>query len=88
MVDTIEKYKTKIMGLNDKEKRVLNIAFKIFKQVYGDSEGFDLIKILYADSKEAIEIAKSLLKKGMSIDDISETTKLTVKEIEALNEEI
>ena len=118
VMDTIGNYKAKIMELNDEEKRVLNVAFKIFSQVYGDVGGFDLSKILYAESKEvdgmlvdfrantmkrersiraegkaegkkeeAVEIAKSLLD-VLDVETIAKKTKLTVQEIEALNDEI
>ncbi|MCL2099554.1 MAG: hypothetical protein FWH24_03850 [Oscillospiraceae bacterium] len=63
----------------------------------------DMIKTLYDErvfirgrsegkaegkKEEAIEMAKRALRKGISIEDIVELTKLTVQEIEALNEEI
>ena len=117
VVETIGKYKAKIMGLTAKEKRVLNLAFKIFRQVYGDSGGFDLSKILYADSKEVdgmlvdvianakkrerniraegkaegaraakIETAKKLIKKGLTVEEVSDLTGLEVAAVQELQE--
>ncbi|WP_290445857.1 hypothetical protein [Clostridium estertheticum] len=38
--------------------------------------------------KKAVEIAKKLLLKGVSIDIVVESTELTMKEVESINKEL
>ncbi|MBU3154961.1 hypothetical protein LL037_08630 [Clostridium estertheticum] len=40
------------------------------------------------EMKKAVEIAKKLLRKGVSIDIVVESTELTMEEVESINKEL
>lgn len=125
VIKTIDDCQDDIAELGEDEQRVLNVVFKIFKQVYGNTEEFELTKIFGAKSAEEvsgmlvdfqanvkkrdrilirqgreqgieqgreeteakalaekIEIAKKLSKKGLTIEDISESTGLDITVIQ------
>lgn len=48
-------YKEEIQNFNDEEKRVINVAFDILKQVHGSMQDFDFNKILYSGNAEGVD---------------------------------
>ena len=54
ILETVEKYKDDLIGLNDEEKRILNLAFDILSKVHKSNQEYNLNEILYAENAERV----------------------------------
>jgi hypothetical protein len=54
ILDTIEKHKGDLIGLNDEEKRIISLAFEILSKVHKSNQEYNFNEILYAESVERV----------------------------------
>ena len=53
--ETIEKYKSEIVKLNDEEFRIISAAFEILSKLYGNNETYDLNEIIQAKNAGRVD---------------------------------
>ena len=54
ILETVKKYRSEVVRLNDEEKRILNAAIDIFSDIYGQGKNYKLDEIIQAESAERV----------------------------------